>query len=103
MSSGIFSIADGPESSDDELQGETTKRRITRPLPRRARDSTLTGHDFASLAKAPAPKKPRLSDVPLRAPQAMYDKPVVVVRTRSSLRASNSVVKMEELSDDGWL
>ncbi|KAJ2936804.1 hypothetical protein H1R20_g295, partial [Candolleomyces eurysporus] len=98
MSSGIFSVADGPESSDDELQVETNKRRITRPLPRRAREGTLTAHDFMSFAKAPAPKKPRLSDVPLRAPE-MYDQQVAVPR-RYSLRTCR--VKEEELSDDGW-
>ena len=93
-------MAEGPESSDDELQAETNKRRITRPLPRRARESTLTAQDFLSFGKAPAPKKPRLSDVPLHAPQAMYDQ--VPARSRYFLRA-NSAVKEEELSDDGWL
>jgi hypothetical protein len=105
MSSGIFSMADGPESSDDELQGDTNKRRITRPLPRRTRNNTIGSRNPFCLPVgpgAPVPKKPRLTDVPLPAPQEMYDQQVVV-RRRHSLRASNSVVKMEELSDDGWL
>ncbi|KAJ2917048.1 hypothetical protein MD484_g3363, partial [Candolleomyces efflorescens] len=97
MSSGVFSIADGPESSDEELQGDTNKRRITRPLPRRTRYNTGLQDLYNAITapKAPAPKKPRLDEMELST--ETHDQ--LVPPRRSHRRAP---IKMEEISDDGW-